>query len=120
MNPAGPFTVYVPTLPKCDFASTETHCPYLARYDFRSLYQNRWAYGCPYHYFAYRANRALGLGNGQRLLLPHEPCDDVSLARYLLADAREYRRLQTLVDAVREAGLFTAFQYESGIQWRLF
>lgn len=62
--PAQPgFVVAVATLPECDFCGNTAH------YDFQTG-MGPWAYGCQLCYLDNRAYLALGVGKGQRLIVP--------------------------------------------------
>jgi hypothetical protein len=58
--------IIVDKLPKCDF------CDSLAAYDARTVLSGLWANMCPYHYKHYAADKTLGLGKGQKLILKGE------------------------------------------------
>lgn len=63
--------VVVEKLPDCDYCKHEDSIKRPARYDFRTT-RGSWANGCIVHFERHRASEVLGVGCGQRLLLPHE------------------------------------------------
>lgn len=59
------FEVALDVLPKCHW-----HPDKVARYDFATRYDGVWAYGCFRCYMEYRLHPTLGVGKGQRLVVP--------------------------------------------------
>jgi hypothetical protein len=61
-------TVYLDpeAIPRCDFCG-EDGKTIPAEYDFRTSF-GFWANGCERHYRAYRGDRELGTGKGQRIV----------------------------------------------------